>query len=92
MSRHYSDEFKETIVLMLNNCKKKSEIIRTYKIDRSTLTDWVKQYKKNGKFGSKESMTDSEKRMDALIRENIELRMENDLLEQLALMIAKRKR
>jgi transposase len=88
--KKYTDEFKKQIVLLMQNGKRRIDITREYGIDKSTLSTWYKEYTTTGSFGRKSNLSESEKELRAIKKEVLQLRMENDLLKQVALILGRR--
>ncbi|MDK2937785.1 MAG: transposase [Eubacteriaceae bacterium] len=86
----YTDEFKKQIVNLYNNEKSPSEIMKEYKIARSTLHKWVKDYNGTQSFKAKDNRSLEEIELLALKKELTQLRMENDILKQAALIMGRR--
>lgn len=90
MSRYYTEEFKQQIVALKRSGKAISEIVKEYNIAKSTVTVWEKQYTNSGKFTIKENLSEEEKELRILRKENKQLKMENDILKQAALILARK--
>ena len=90
MAKRYNDEFKKQIVSLANNGKKISEIIEEYGVARSTIHKWKKHYNNSGSFKAKDNRTDEEKELIKLRKENQQLKMENDILKQAALIMGRK--
>lgn len=90
MSRYYTDEFKKKIVELRKNGKPLLDIAKEYGIARSSISTWMGQYENSGKFNIKDNLSDSEKELRALRKENKQLLMENDILKQAALIMARK--
>lgn len=90
MSKRYNDEFKRKIVGLANNGKKVSDIIDEYGIARSTVHKWKKDFNDSGSFKAKDNRTDKEKELLKLRKENKQLKMENDILKQAALILGQK--
>ena len=86
----YTDEFKKQIVALYNNGKSPSSIIKEYGIARATLYKWVKEFNNTGSFKAKDNRTDEENELIKLRKENQQLKMENDILKQAALIIGRK--
>ncbi|HEY5557547.1 transposase [Acetobacterium sp.] len=86
----YTDEFKKQIVNLYNNEKAPSEIIEEYKIARSTLHKWVKDYNGIQSFKTRDNRSTEEIELLSLKKELNQLRMENDILKQAALIMGRR--
>ncbi|SDC72917.1 transposase [Candidatus Frackibacter sp. WG12] len=90
MPKRYNDEFKKQIVSLVDNGKKISEIVKEYNISRSTVHKWVKDFNNSGSFKAKDNRTDKEKELIKLRKENQQLKMENDILKQAALILGRK--
>ena len=88
--RAYSDEFKQQMVTLYNSGKPRSEIIREYELTPSTLAKWIQQYNNTKSFKAKDNRTDEENRLIELEKENRQLKMENDILKQAALIMGRK--
>ena len=51
------------------------ELSREYKISKTSIRTWEREYGKRGKFGLKENMDESEKELRQLRKENKQVRM-----------------
>ncbi|AGB41423.1 transposase [Halobacteroides halobius DSM 5150] len=90
MAKRYNDEFKKKIVNLANNGKKISDIINEYGIARSTVHKWKKDFNNSGSFKAKDNRTDEEKELLKLRKEIKQLKMENDILKQAALILGQK--
>ncbi len=86
----YTDEFKKQIVALYNNDKSPSNILKEYGIARATLYKWVSEYKNSGSFKAKDNRTDEENELIKLRKEIQQLKMENDILKQAALIMGRK--
>lgn len=86
----YSDEFKKQIVALHDNGKPSSEILSEYKMSRSTLYKWVDNFKETQSFKAKDNRSDQENELIILKKENRQLKMENDILKQAALIMGRK--
>ncbi len=89
-SKRYTVEFKKQIVELINNGKNPNEIVKEYDIARSTVSKWVKDYTKSGSFKAKDNRTEEENELIKLRKENQQLKMENDILKQAALIMGRK--
>ncbi len=78
----YSESFKEMIVDLANNGTKVKDLKSEYGISEATIYKWKKLYTKNAETGI------SEKQMQALRKENKQLKMENEILKKAAAIFA----
>lgn len=88
--RTYTDEFKQQMVTLYNSGKPAAEIIREYELTTPTFHKWVKQANNTGSFKEKDNRTEEENRLIELEKEVIQLRMENDILKQAALIMGRK--
>ena len=92
MTKSYTDDFKKQIVGLLGIGKTISGLAREYGIAKSTISTWNKQYKNSGSFKMSDNRTDDEKELVILRKENKQLKMENDILKQAALILGQKKK
>jgi transposase len=90
--RYFSDEFKTQMVALLDSGKKRIDIIREYDLTGTTFDKWVKQAHHSGSFRTQDNLSDQEKELKELRKENKRLLMENDILKQAALIMARKER
>ena len=88
--RTFTPEFKLQMVRLFKNGKPKSEIVREYDLTPSSLDKWVKNYQATGSFNHLDNLTDEEREMRQLRKENQQLKMENDILKQAALIMGRK--
>lgn len=88
--RNYTDEFKQQMVQLYNSGKPRSEIVREYELTPSSLGKWISYYNETGSFKEQDNRTDEEKRLIELEKEVKQLRMENDILKQAALIMGRK--
>ena len=88
--RSYSNEFKQQMVNLYKNGKPRSEIIREYELTPSALNKWIKQSQTSGSFKEKDNRSEQDQKLMDLEKENHQLRMENDILKQAALIMGRK--
>lgn len=88
--RKFTEEFKKQVVDLFNAGKSRSEIIREYDLIPSVFNRWVKEFNTTGSFKAKDNRTEEENRLIELEKENKQLRMENDILKQAALIMGRK--
>ena len=76
--RQYTEEFKQQVVNLYNNGKKRCELIREYELTPSALNNWIKQFNTTGSFKAKDNRTEEENRLIELEKENKQLRMDEN--------------
>ena len=88
--RAYSEEQKKQLVELFNHGKPRSEIIREYDLTASAFDKWVKRINATGSSHDKDNRTPTAQELLRLRKENQQLRMENDVLKQAALIFARK--
>ncbi len=88
--REYSEAQKKQLVELYNHGKPKCEIIREYDLTSSSFDRWVKRINSTGSSHEKDNRTIQEQELIDLRKENLQLRMENDVLKQAALIFARK--
>ena len=88
--RTYTDEFKNQLVQLYLNGKRKCDITREYDIASSLLDKWIKQSQTIGSFKEKDSRSELENELIQLPKRNKQLEMENDILKQAALILGRK--
>jgi len=88
--RTYTQEFKKQMVQLYENGKPRADIIREYDLTASAFDKWVKQSATTGSFREKDNRTPEEEELLRLQKENQQLRMENDILKQAALIMGRK--
>lgn len=89
-TRNYTEDFKKQIVALKQNGKSTSELSREYQIAKSTIIKWSNDYSNTGSFKAKDNRTEEENELIRLRKENKQLLMENDILKQAALIMARK--
>lgn len=88
--RNYSEEQKKQLVSLYNAGKPRCEIIREYDLSASAFDYWVKRINATGSSHEKDNRTPQEQELLRLQKENKQLKMENDVLKQAALIFARK--
>ena len=88
--RTFTEEFKLQMVQLYNNGKAPSEIVKEYDLTRSALMNWIQKYNKIGSFKESDNISEEEKELKKLKKEVQQLRMENDILKQAALIMGRK--
>ena len=88
--RTYTDEFKNQLVQLYLNGKRKCDITREYDIASSLLDKWIKQSQTIGSFKEKDSRSELENELIQLRKRNKQLEIENDILRQAALILGRK--
>lgn len=88
--RSYSDDFKQQLMALYRNGKRKCDICREYDIATSLLDTWLKQTENSGSFHEKDNRTPEQQELLNLRKKNKQLEMENDILKQAALILGRK--
>ena len=88
--RTFSEEQKKQLVELFNHGKPRSEIVREYDLTASSFDKWVKRINATGSSHDRDNRTPEEQELLRLRKENHQLRMENDVLKQAALIFARK--
>lgn len=88
--RVYTEEFKKQIVNLYKNGKSSGDIIKEYDLTPSAFHRWIKYYNNTGSFKEADNRTEEEKQLMKLEKELKQLRMENDILKQAALIMGRK--
>ena len=88
--RLFTDEFKHQMVQLYRNGKPRAELIREYDLSASAFDKWVKQSRSTGSFKECDNRSEEENELIKLRKENQQLKMENDILKQAALILGRK--
>ena len=83
-------EIKQQLVELYRSGKRRCDICREYDIATSLFDKWVKQASNSGSFHEKDNRTPEQEELIRLRKENQQLRMENDILKQAALILGRK--
>ena len=86
----YEDTFKKQIVELINNGKSINQTSKEYNLSTATIHGWVRKYNNTGSFKDSDNRTEEEKKLLFLEKELKQLRMENDILKQAALIMGRK--
>ena len=81
---------KQQFVDLYRSGKRRCDICREYDLAHSLFDKWVKQTESSGSFHEKDNRTPEQEELIKLCKENQQLKMENDLLKQAALILGQR--
>ena len=88
--RTFTPEFKLQMVRLFENGKSKAEIVREYDLTASALDKWVKNHQNTGSFNHIDNLSEEEREIRRLRKDNQQLKMENDILKQAALIMGRK--
>ena len=88
--RTFTTEFKEQMVMLYINGKPRLEIIKEYDLTASAFDKWIKQHQTTGSFKEADNRTQEQIDLERVLKENKQLKMENDILKQAALILGRK--
>jgi transposase len=98
MKKTYTNEFKEQILELFNSGVRQHELMKQFKLPKSTIRDWRKQYSERGSFVEKENLSPETQELKKLrnelklvVKEKDRLELENKVLKHVALILGVKK-
>ena len=88
--RVYTEEFKKQMVQLYNNGKSRAEIVKEYDLTGSAFDKWVVRIKATGSSREADNRSPEQEELLRLRKEVNQLRMENDILKQAALILGRK--
>ena len=88
--RVYTEEFKNQLVQLYNSGKPRAEIIKEYDLTSSALDKWIRRINATGTSREADNRTPEQEELIKLRKENQQLKMENDILKQAALILGRK--
>ncbi len=88
--RTYTPEFKEQMVKLFKSGKPKKDIMAEYDLTPTAFNTWIKRSQTTGSFKEKDNRSPEENELIKLRKENQQLKMENDILKQAALILGRK--
>jgi transposase len=88
--RTYTPEFKEQMVKLYESGKPKKDIMAEYDLTSTAFNTWIKRSQTTGSFKEKDNRSPEENELIKLRKENQQLKMENDILKQAALIFGRK--
>lgn len=88
--RKFTEEFKQQMVKLYNSGKPKADILREYDLTASAFDRWIKRINQTGSTKEADNRTPEENELLKLRKENQQLKMENDILKQAALILGRK--
>lgn len=85
----YAQDFKQKVAELRDSGRSLAELSREYGMSKGTISTWHKQYKNSGSFKTSDNLSEDEKELRRLRKENKRLHMEVDILKQAALIMAR---
>ena len=72
------------------NGKPRAEIIKEYDLTASAFDKWIRQHQTTGSFKEADNRTQGQIELERVLKENKQLKMENDILKQAALILGRK--
>lgn len=88
--RTYTPEFKEQMVKLYESGKSKNDIIAEYDLTPTAFNTWIKRSQTTESFQEKDNRSPEENELIRLRKENQQLKMDNDILKQAALILGQK--
>ena len=88
--RTFTPEFKEQMVKLYESGKPKNDIMKEYDLTPTAFNSWIKRSQTTGSFSEKDNRSPEENELIKVKKENQQLRMENDILKQAALILGRK--
>ena len=88
--RTFTEEFKKRMVELYNAGKSRTEIVKEYDLTPSALDRWISRINRTGSSREKDNRTAEENELIVLRKENVRLRLENEILKKAALIFAEK--
>lgn len=88
--REFTEEFKQQMVQLYNSGKSKADINREYDLTPSALNRWIQRINTSGSTKEADNRSPEENELLKLRKENQQLKMENDILKQAALIFGRK--
>ena len=88
--RSFTDEFKEQIVKLYQTGKKVANLSKDYELSEQQIYRWIREYEDSGSFKAADNRSDEENELIRLRKEIQQLKMENELLKQAALIMGRK--
>ncbi len=88
--RTFTEEFKKRMVELYNAGKSRTEIVKEYDLTPSALDRWISRINRTGSSREKDNRTAEENELIELRKENVRLRLENEILKKAVLIFAEK--
>ena len=88
--RTYSEAFKKQMVDLYLAGKSRQELIREYELTPSAFDKQLLQQRTSGSFKETDKLTPEQVELKELRKQNKQLKMENDILKQAALIFGRK--
>jgi len=87
--RVFSQDFKKQVVELYKAGKPRKDIIADYDLTPSAFDKWVRQYDEPDNAELDEGLTPEQRVIRQLRKENAQLKLENEILKQAALIFGR---
>jgi transposase len=88
--KRYDESFKLQMVQLYNAGKSQAELRKEFDLKPATLSGWISKYNGVEKPKKKLELTEDQKEIVKLKKQNKQLEMERDILKQAALIFGKK--
>lgn len=88
--REFTEEFKQQMVKLHNSGKPRVDINREYDLTPSALNRWIQRINATGSTKESDNRSPEDNELLKLRKENQQLKMENDILKQAALILGRK--
>lgn len=88
--REFTEEFKQQMVKLYNSGKPRVDINREYDLNPSALNRWIQRINATGSTKESDNRSPEDNELLKLRKENQQLKMENDILKQAALILGRK--
>ena len=88
--REFTEEFKQQMVQLYNSGKSKADINREYDLTPFALNHWIQRINTSGSTKEADNRSPEENELLKHRKENQQLKMENDILKQAALIFGRK--
>lgn len=85
----YDEEFKKTIISLLDSGKTVSELSLEYSVSLASINRWLKQYSKDKSGLSNSETTEYTMKVKALEKELKDIKLERDILKKAVSIFSK---
>lgn len=85
----YDDEFKKTIVSLIDSGKSVSDLSTEYTVSLASINRWKKQYSKDKNTGLSSEKVESTLKIKALEKELKDIKLERDILKKAVSIFSK---
>lgn len=89
IKKQYDEQFKKHLVSLYDSGQKLKDIAKSYNLHPTTVSNWVKFYKKSGSFKIKDNLSEEQKTIIELEKQLKDQQMEIDILKKAMVVMLK---